>query len=81
MNTEKKIALVIDCDNAKVDAIYGIMKNSPSLERRAYVRHMVTGKQEFQGTTAFPYQEEITFFISQNQQAMPAELYVSRNLP
>ena len=26
MNTEKKIALIIDCDNAKADAIYGIME-------------------------------------------------------
>ena len=26
MDTEKKIALIIDCDNAKVDAIYDIMK-------------------------------------------------------
>lgn len=26
MDTEKKIALIIDCDNAKADAIYGIME-------------------------------------------------------
>lgn len=26
MNTEKKIALIIDCDNAKADAIYSIME-------------------------------------------------------
>jgi hypothetical protein len=26
MDTKKKIALIIDCDNAKADAIYGIME-------------------------------------------------------
>lgn len=40
MNTEKKIALIIDCDNAKADAIYGIMEELPKFGetsiRRAY---------------------------------------------
>ena len=40
MDTEKKIALIIDCDNAKADAIYGIMeelsKFGETSIRRAY---------------------------------------------
>lgn len=40
MNDEKKIALIIDCDNAKADAIYGIMeelsKYGETNIRRAY---------------------------------------------
>lgn len=40
MNTEKKIALIIDCDNAKADAIYGIMEELSAFGeisiRRAY---------------------------------------------
>lgn len=40
MNDEKKIALIIDCDNAKADAIYGIMeelsKYGETYIRRAY---------------------------------------------
>lgn len=40
MNTEKKIALIIDCDNAKADAIYGIMEKLSAFGeisiRRAY---------------------------------------------
>lgn len=40
MNTEKKIALIIDCDNARADAIYGIMAELSAFGeisiRRAY---------------------------------------------
>lgn len=40
MNTEKKIALIIDCDNAKADAFYGIMEELSAFGeisiRRAY---------------------------------------------
>lgn len=40
MDTEKKIALIIDCDNAKADAIYGIMEELSAFGeisiRRAY---------------------------------------------
>lgn len=40
MDTEKKIALIIDCDNAKADAIYGIMEELSKFGgasiRRAY---------------------------------------------